>query len=68
MAMFPIARIVWALVVGAVAWLICLAAGFILPVVGFPPLSAAGEFLAAYAVAIGVIVALLAFFRGAAAP
>lgn len=53
-----------AIVIGAACWLIALGLGFLLVALNIPGLSDLGAFFKAYAVPIGAVCGLLAFFTG----
>lgn len=57
-----IARIVLAAVAGAIAFLVCVLAGMLLPATGLPIATTLGAFLTTYAVAIAFLVAVAHFF------
>lgn len=62
-----IARIVNAVVVGALVGLGCLLLGMVLASLNIPPVEAVGKFLEQWCWVIGVLVGLLTFFRGGVA-
>ena len=57
-------RIALAVLIGAVAWLICVIGGALLASIGIPVVKTFGDLLEMYAIVIGVIVGLVAFFTG----
>lgn len=59
-----IRRIALAVVIGAIAWLLCVIGGALLASVGIPVVKTLGDLLEMYAVVIGVLVGLVAFFTG----
>ena len=59
-----LARIVVAIVVGVVCWLICIFGGALLVSLNVPVLETLGKLLQTYAVIIGVLGGLAAFFTG----
>lgn len=60
-------RLLYAIAVGVIAWLICVFFGGFLALTNQPMLAFLGHFLETYAVLIGVVVAVLAFVGGAPA-
>jgi flagellar motor component MotA len=57
-------RIIVAVLIGIVVWLICIFGGALLVSLGIPVLKTLGNLLEDYAVVIGVLGAALAFFTG----
>jgi fructose-specific phosphotransferase system IIC component len=58
-------RLLYAIAVGVIAWLICVFFGGFLALTNQPMLAFLGHFLETYAVLIGIIVAVLAVVGGA---
>ena len=63
-----IEQIVIAILVGAIAWLVCKLLGAVLSTLAIPPIVAVGGFLSQFAYVIGVIVGLWYFFTGGGLP
>ena len=61
-------RIILAIIVGAVVWLLCLFGGGLLATLAIPPIVFIGKFLAQWAYVIGVIAGLWYFFTGGKLP
>lgn len=59
-----IGRIGIALVIGAIVWLIAIGLGILLGALGIPGISDLGKFFTSYAIPIGAVAGLLAFFTG----
>ena len=59
-----IGRIVIAVLIGIIVWLVCVFGGALLASLGIPVLSKLGELFQTYAVVIGAIAGLVAFFTG----
>lgn len=59
-----IGRIIVAILIGVVVWLVCIFGGALLVSLGVPVLKTLGNLLRDYAVIIGVLAAALAFFTG----
>ena len=64
MSAFPWQRILWAAAIGAVVALVLLIVGPAIASAGIPILSPIAASLVTYAVAIGVLVAIIRFARG----
>lgn len=58
-------RLLWAIACGVVAWLICTFFGGFLALTHQPMLAYLGDFLATWALLIGIVVAIFAFVGGA---
>ena len=59
-----IQKLAVAFIIGAIAWLVCIGLGILLAALGIPGLSDLGKFFTAYAIPIGAVAGLLAFFTG----
>jgi flagellar motor component MotA len=59
-----IGRIIVAILIGVVVWLLCVFGGALLVSLGIPVLKTLGSLLQDYAIIIGAVGGLLAFFTG----
>lgn len=59
-----IGRVILAIVVGAIAWLLCMFIGGLLATLAIPPIVFVGHFLKDWGYVIGVLVGLWFFFAG----
>jgi hypothetical protein len=57
-------RLLYAIAIGVVVWLICTFFGGFLALAGQPMLTYLGEFLKTWAVLLGIVAAILAFVSG----
>lgn len=57
-----ITRIAVAILIGVIAWVVCVIVGMVLASTGIPVVATLGKALETFAVAIGIIVGALAFF------
>lgn len=57
-------RVVLAILVGAIVWLVCLFGGGLLATLAIPPIVFIGKFLQTWAYVIGVLAGLWYFFAG----